>query len=535
MQDSRFTRIVIGFVLSSILILIAPSQHAFARSWSVMTMSPTSVSFGSVAVGSSANQVESVTNTRKYPIYITQASVSGTGFSLSPITLPLKLSAGQSATFNLAFLPPSANSFTGTLQVSFKRYDGGKWYYGSASVPLSGTGIGSSQGQIVPNPTSMNFGTVQVSNSSTLSLTLKNSQTTSVRISGLSASGTGFSVSGFGLPIDLVAGQSVTVNVMFTPPASGTDNGSITVASNANNPSLSIPLAGTGASSGQLAANPASMSFGSVLVGKTSTLSLTLTNNQTTTVQVSQIAAAGSGFSVSGFSLPMNLAAGQSVNVSVSFAPPATGSDSGSVTVTSNANNPSVSIALAGTGTSAGQLAVNPTALSFGTVNVGSSKSMTGTLSASSNSVTVSSASWNGAGFSVSGISFPVTLAAGQSLPFTVTFAPQTAGSATGAVSFLSNASNAPSNESLAGTGAQVTQHSVALNWSPSTGTVQGYYVYRGTQSGGPYGKISPLDSTTAYTDNSVTSGQTYYYVVTALGTNSVESGYSNETAATIP
>ncbi len=535
MQEFRFTRTVIGLVLSSIFLLIAPSQHAFGRTWSVVAMSPTSVNFGSVAVGSSAKQVEQVTNTRSYAIYITQVGVTGTGFSVSPISLPLKLAARQSAVLNIAFLPASANSFNGTLQVSFKRYDGGRWYSGSASVPLSGTGTGSSQGQLLPNPTSMNFGSVPVSNASTLPLTLRNSQATAIRISALSASGTGFSVSGFGLPIDLAAGQSVTVNVKFAPPASGTDTGSVTVTSNANNPSLSISLAGTGVSSGQLAVNPASMSFGSVLANKTSTLSLTLTNNQTNTVQVSQIAASGTGFSVSGFSLPISLSPGQSVSVSVSFTPPGAGSDTGSVTVTSNANNPSLSVSLAGTGMSAGQLAVSPATLSFGTVNVGSRQNMTGTLTASLNSVTISSASWNGPGFSLSGISFPVTLAAGQSLPFTVTFAPQASGSVSGAVSFLSNASNSPSTESLAGTGAQVIQHSVALSWNPTSGSVQGYYVYRGTQSGGPYGKISPLDPTTAYTDGSVASGQTYYYVVTALGTNSVESGYSNETVATVP
>jgi predicted RNA-binding protein with TRAM domain len=381
----------------------------------------------------------------------------------------------------------------------------------------------------------MNFGSVQVSKTSTLPLTLTNGQTTSVQVSNLAASGTGFNVSGFALPVNLSAGQSVTVNVNFTPPASGTDSGSATVTSNANNPSISIPLSGTGTVSGQLGANPTSLNFGSVLVNKTSTLSLTLTNGQTTTVQVSQLAASGTGFSVSGFTLPINLSAGQSVTVNVNFTPPASGTDNGSVTVTSNANNPSLSVSLTGKGASSGQLAVSPITLDFGTVNVGSTKKLTGTLSASSNSVTVSSASWNGPGFSVSGISFPVTLAAGGSLPFTVTFAPQTGGSATGLVSFVSNASNTPTNENLTGSGAQVTQHSVALSWNPNASTVQGYYVYRGGKSGGPYTKISALQAGTSYSDTTVASGTTYFYVVTALGTNSVESGYSNDAMATVP
>jgi hypothetical protein len=534
-QQFRAPWTAVGFVLLLVLLFIAVPHQAFGYEVRPLVLNPTNVSFGSVAVGSSQSQVESLTNTRQYSIVITQAAISGTGFSLTGLTLPLQLSSKQTATFNLGFTPPSAGSFSGTLQMSFKVFYGGRWRYGTVSAPLSGTGTGVSQGQLAPSPTSMNFGSVQVSKTSTLPLTLTNSQSTTVQVSQLTASGTGFSVSGFTLPINLSAGQSVTVNVNFTPPASGTDNGSVTVTSNANNTSLSVSLAGTGTVSGQLAANPTSMNFGSVLVNKTSTLSLTLTNSQTTTLQISQLAASGTGFSVGGFTLPINLSAGQSVTVSVNFTPPASGTDNGSVTVTSNAYNPSLSVSLSGTGTSSGQLAVSPSTLSFGTVNVGSSKNMTGTLSASSNSVTISSASWNGPGFSVSGISFPVTLAAGGSLPFTVTFAPQTGGSATGLVSFVSNASNTPTNENLSGSGAQVTQHSVALSWNPDASTVQGYYVYRGSQSGGPYTKISSLLGSTSFTDSTVGSSQTYFYVVTAMGTNSVESGYSNEAVATVP
>jgi hypothetical protein len=173
--------------------------------------------------------------------------------------------------------------------------------------------------------------------------------------------------------------------------------------------------------------------------------------------------------------------------------------------------------------------------LNFSGVTVGSSQNQTGTLTAGSSSVTVSSASWNGTGFSLSGISFPVTVPAGQSVPFTVSFSPQTTGAVNGAVSFLSNASNSPTNETLGGTGVQASQHSVGLSWSPDASTVQGYYVYRGAQTGGPYTKLSTLQPGISYADTSVLSGQTYYYVVTALGSNSVESGYSNEAVAAIP
>ena len=75
------------------------------------------------------------------------------------------------------------------------------------------------------------------------------------------------------------------------------------------------------------------------------------------------------------------------------------------------------------------------------------------------------------------------------------------------------------------------------LSWNVSTtSTVVGYRVYRGTQSGGPYALLSTSTvSATTYTDNTVQSGQTYYYAVTALDGSGAESAFSTEAAAAIP
>jgi len=76
--------------------------------------------------------------------------------------------------------------------------------------------------------------------------------------------------------------------------------------------------------------------------------------------------------------------------------------------------------------------------------------------------------------------------------------------------------------------------HKVILNWI-SVPSVEGYYVYRGRQTGGPYTKISTLRPAASYVDNTVKSGQTYYYVVTSLSSGTGESGYSAEVQALIP
>jgi fibronectin type 3 domain-containing protein len=65
---------------------------------------------------------------------------------------------------------------------------------------------------------------------------------------------------------------------------------------------------------------------------------------------------------------------------------------------------------------------------------------------------------------------------------------------------------------------------------------VTGYNVYRSTTSGTGYTKVNstPVNGT-SYTDTSVASGTTYYYVVTAVDPHSLESVSSNEVSVSTP
>lgn len=183
-----------------------------------------------------------------------------------------------------------------------------------------------------------------------------------------------------------------------------------------------------------------------------------------------------------------------------------------------------------------GALTVSPLSLAFGNVLIGTSAKQTITLSNSaSTSITVSSIGISGTGFSQTGPTLPLTLASGQSSSITVMFAPQNSGSVSGALQIGSNASNPSVSVALSGTGSTV-QHSVDVNWVASTSTVAGYNVYRGTLSGGPYSKINTtLITGLTYTDSTVSSGATYYYVVTAVAADGTESSFSNQVQAVIP
>jgi uncharacterized membrane protein len=77
----------------------------------------------------------------------------------------------------------------------------------------------------------------------------------------------------------------------------------------------------------------------------------------------------------------------------------------------------------------------------------------------------------------------------------------------------------------------------VALSWSASQSPgIAGYNIYRSMTSGGPYTKInSTLNAGTSYNDQAVQDGYTYYYVTTAVTTQGMESGYSNQASGSIP
>ena len=74
----------------------------------------------------------------------------------------------------------------------------------------------------------------------------------------------------------------------------------------------------------------------------------------------------------------------------------------------------------------------------------------------------------------------------------------------------------------------------VSLNWNNnSEPDVNGYNVYRSTISGGSYTRLNgTLLKSSNYTDNNVTNGTTYYYVVTAVDTSLNESANSSQVSA---
>ena len=489
-----------------------------------------SLSFGSVLIGHSSTLSVRASNSGTASLTISAAQASAPEFSLSAPALPLTVAAGQSATLSLTFTPSAAGDVTGTISITSNASDG--------AVSLSLSGTGAAPGSLTASPASVAFGSVTVGNSQQESATVTNNSASNVTISQAAIAGAGFTLSRLPLPVTLSGGQSTQLTVTFAPQSATGVTGSLTITSNAPNPTLTVPLSGTGsASPGSLSANPSSLGFGSVQVKNSQTLTEVLSNTGGSNVTLSQDAVTGSGFSLSSFSSPLTLAPGQKYTFSVIFAPQSAGSATGNISISSNASDPNLTIPLSGTALAAGQLAATPSSLNFGSVVVNGNAMLSASLNATGSSVTVTSVSSSNSEFSLSGPSFPLTIQAGTSASFTVTFNPQSTGMAQGTLTFASNASNGPTAQSLTGTGTAPV-HSVALSWKASTSpNIASYNIYRSTtsESFSPPAIASVSAPTTTYTDTSVTDGVTYYYATTAVNSSNEESEYSSQASAAIP
>ncbi|MFZ0784270.1 MAG: choice-of-anchor D domain-containing protein [Candidatus Acidiferrales bacterium] len=295
----------------------------------------------------------------------------------------------------------------------------------------------------------------------------------------------------------------------------------------------SSPLEPGGASA-DVSVTPSPVNFGNVVVGTSYSQTMTLSNTSKVSLTIASVTVSGKAFDASGIPTPLTLGVGDTATFTTSFKPAAAGTISGKISIKSDVST--VAVSLSGKGvSSAPQISVSTSTVSFGNVTLGAPASQQVVLKNTGNAnLAISKVSASGTGFTASGGS-GVTLTPDQSVPVTVTFDPAAAGTFTGGIRIVSDATNSPQ-ITLSGAGVAAGKHSVTLNWNASASSVTGYFVYRGTTSGGPYGKLSQsLDVEASYKDSTVAGGETYYYVVTSVDSHNVESSYSNQVSVAIP
>jgi Abnormal spindle-like microcephaly-assoc'd, ASPM-SPD-2-Hydin/Protein of unknown function (DUF1573) len=331
-------------------IISSPTNPAGAS----ISITPTTVNFGTVNVGATASQSMLIANNGTADLAISQVSTVGSGFSLSNLSSSTTVPAGQSATFTATFKPASAGSAAGSISIASNAPES------PMTISLSGVGESTNQGTpyISVNPSSVNFGNVIVGNTDSQILTVSNSGTANLTVSSLTPSGSGFSVYGLSFPFTLSPGQNATFTAAFGPASPGGQSGSVSIANNTTGSPLVVGLSGTGvAATYQLSASYTSLNFGNVNMGSLANQNVTLTNTGNSNVNISSVSVSGAGFTESGGSNE-TLTPNQSTTITVTFKPGIAGAASGNLSVASNAQNSPLAISLSGTGVQSAQPSV---------------------------------------------------------------------------------------------------------------------------------------------------------------------------------
>ena len=373
------------------------------------------------------------------------------------------LAPGASCTFGVGFDPTVGGPASTTMQISY--FDGVSTNQ-SLSVGLTGTGgLGAF---LVPSVSSINFGNVIVGESSTVPVTLK-------YYGGLAAQNLTFS--GLGIPFGFGGGAypgggscsnsisaACTIELEFSPVAIGQATTPFVISyedGTGTMQSTTINLIGTGIAPAPavLSFNPSSYDFGSVLVGKTVTTTITIQRTGNLTATGLALSGFAGDFTQTGGNCGASLAPGASCHITVAFSPSAAGSRGPDVVTLGyfdGTANQQTTLTLNGTGIQ--EAIVTTLAQNFGSVpiqqTVSGNVTFTNTGNIDADSFTLVPGT-PAAPFAFVSTTCGATLSAGSSCTATVSFSPVAAISSTGSVqaSFTSGGVAGSASAKVTGTG----------------------------------------------------------------------------------
>jgi hypothetical protein len=450
-----------------------PLSGAGVAAAPAVSFSPTSLGFGSRAVGtSSAAQTVTLTNSGNAALTITAIALNGSNAgdygqtNTCPVS-PATLAAGANCAISVTFTPTATGSRTANLSVTDNA--GGS----PQTVPLTGSGTAPA---VTLTPTSLTFASQTVGTTSAAkTATLTNSGTAPLAITGIAVAGA--NAGDFAQtntcplsPATLGVNATCTISVTFSPGASGSRSAGVSIADNAANTPQSLGLSGTGSSPAPaVTLTPPSLSFGSQQVGTSSSAqSTTIQNTGTAPLTISAIATTGTNAadytqSNNCPTSPSMLAVNATCTISVIFGPTAAGTRTAAVSMTDNASNSPQTIALTGTGT-APAVTLTPTSLAFGWRAIGTTSAPQTTTLTNSGTAPLVISSVGITGTNASDYAqantcpvSPATLAANATCTISVTFSPSATGSRTASVTISDNAANTPQTVALSGTGTNTT------------------------------------------------------------------------------
>jgi len=316
----------------------------------VASLSPTSLSFGSVKVGAaSGSALVTLTNTGDESLTIASIRVTGANASsfVFANTCGTSVPAGANCTIHGHFAPLTSGALTADIIITDNATGS------TQSIALAGTGVAAPVVSL--STTKLTFGSVNVGAASgSTVVTLTNTGDATLSITGITVTGTNASSFVFAntCGTSVAAGANCTIHGHFGPLSPGLLTAAIIITDNAAGSPQSIELSGTGVAPA-VSFSSTKLAFGSENVGSaTGSQTVTLTNTGNATLTISSINLAGANASSFVFanSCGATLAAGANCTIHGHFAPTTKGALTASITITDNAAGSAQNIALTGTG-----------------------------------------------------------------------------------------------------------------------------------------------------------------------------------------
>lgn len=212
----------------------APPPVAAAQ----LEVTPSSISFSSAVVGVQNSQTLKLSNKGGTALTVSGIIANGAGLSITGFSGSTLLNPGTSATFGVELTPKAAGNFSGSVSILSKTASL------DTTLPVTGE-VAAADLKIAVGPSSVNFGSVAAGKSAAETVTLTNTGNAEVTVSKILLSGSGFSMTGGSAPLHLASAQTVTLDLQFSPAASGTSNGTLTVDSNASDSAVIVKLSGS--------------------------------------------------------------------------------------------------------------------------------------------------------------------------------------------------------------------------------------------------------------------------------------------------
>lgn len=216
------------------------SSSVQANSSSLLAVAPNLIQFPAVPLGMISSQTVRIVNSAQFPMIVRKALASVSALTVSGLSRPIVLAAGEAVSLTVAYRPETVGRLTG--KVILQGDGGGSSSASELEINVSGEAVRPKSELAVESGT-MDFGTVQAGSSSRQTLRVTNAGNQDVQIAGVAVSGSNFDVRSVN-GIRLAAGQTVEMEVNFHPAQPGTAEESLDLRSSATNSSIRIAVRG---------------------------------------------------------------------------------------------------------------------------------------------------------------------------------------------------------------------------------------------------------------------------------------------------